>query len=50
VLIQSLGVRSVYVAAAAVMVTGIVVLSAAIHASAREQAAAHDRSLAPAIG
>jgi fucose permease len=48
-LIQTLGVRSVYLTAASVMVLAIVLLSVAIRATARERSTARDRSLAPAL-
>jgi predicted MFS family arabinose efflux permease len=50
VLIQTLGVRSVYLTAALVMAVAIVMLSAAIRTAAAHRKDAQDRSLVPALG
>lgn len=48
-LIQTLGMRSVYLLAAVVMAVAIVLLSAAIRAAASSDASADDRSPVPAL-
>jgi MFS family permease len=48
-LIQSFGVRSVYLTAAVVMVAGLIVLSSTIRSAATDRSTSHSKSLAPAL-